>query len=167
MRPTPEQPPNPPVEIEVEVDARVDVPRDALALIVDALNEGLRQERWQQPASLYVLVTDDEGIRAINREQRGVDQPTDVLSFPAREAAGAPAFVLPPGHPIHLGDIVLSYERAVAQAEQYGHDVRREIAYLVVHGLLHLLGYDHETEEERRAMRAHEEAILAALGARR
>ena len=117
-----------------------------------------------------VLLTSDNGIHEINLEQRGVDAPTDVLSFPA--------FDLSPGELpdpdtdadpdtgcVPLGDMVVSMERVAAQAKEYGHSNRRELSYLVVHSVLHLLGYDHMDEGAQKAqMRAREEAILAELG---
>ena len=117
-----------------------------------------------------VLLTSDNGIQDINREQRGIDAPTDVLSFPM--------FDLTPGELpdpdtdadpetgcVPLGDMVISMERVAAQAKEYGHSNRRELSYLVVHSILHLLGYDHMDEGAQKArMREREEAILAELG---
>jgi len=96
----------------------------------------------------------------LNAEHRARDSATDVLSFPLYE----PWFVLPPGEPAHLGDVVVSYPRATAQAEEYGHSIEREVAYLVAHGVLHVLGYDHEEEHERLRMRQKEEEALRPLG---
>ncbi|MBC7105307.1 MAG: rRNA maturation RNase YbeY, partial [Firmicutes bacterium] len=100
------------------------------------------------------------GIRRLNREFRGVDEPTDVLSFPMHErdpgAANGEAQLL-------LGDVVISLERAYRQALAYGHSLHREVAYLTVHGLLHLLGYDHDSPDSRQSMRAREEEVLAKL----
>ena len=96
---------------------------------------------------------------------RGVDAPTDVLSFGDDDADDGPAFVRPPGTPRYLGDLAISYERAVAQAAEYGHSRERELAYLAVHGVLHLLGYDHERgPEDAAAMRAREEAVMIQIG---
>ena len=117
-----------------------------------------------------MLFTDDEGIHQINLEQREIDRPTDVLSFPmfnyvpgqppVDDSDADPATDLTP-----LGDMVISLERAKAQAEEYGHPVERELSYLAVHSVLHLLGYDHMDEGPQKAqMRAREEAILGALG---
>lgn len=113
--------------------------------------------------AMSLHLVDDETIRRLNQGQRGIDAPTDVLSFPLRDEAGL-RFVLPPDEPVHLGDVVVSHTRAEAQAAEYGHPLRRELAYLAAHGVLHLLGYDHEQEEERRLMRAREEAVLGELG---
>lgn len=107
---------------------------------------------------LTILITGDEQIQELNKRYRGVNAPTDVLSFSvvgAREA-----FVTPPEASPYLGDIVVSYPRAVEQAQEYGHSVEEEMDLLAVHGLLHLLGYDHETEAKRRAMWAKQEHIL-------
>jgi len=113
--------------------------------------------------------TDDEGIRELNRRFRGVDAPTDVLSFPMREAGEQGPEALPAGEAAFeeeepLGDIVISLPRALAQAEEYGHSAEREIGFLFVHGLLHLLGYDHDTEEREREMFSRQEAVLAKAG---
>ena len=119
------------------------------------------------------LVLDAE-IARLNARHRGIDRATDVLSFPldvpptvaglAGDRLGGRAFVAPPGEPRELGDIVISYPRVLAQAAEYGHSVERELGYLVAHGLLHILGHDHEEAEERAVMRAREEAALAAVG---
>ena len=111
----------------------------------------------------YVLslhLVSEATIQSLNAEHRHKDAATDVLSFPLYE----PGFVLPPGEPAHLGDVVVSYPRAVGQAAEYGHSVEREVAYLVAHGVLHVLGYDHEEESERLRMRQKEEEALRPLG---
>ena len=114
------------------------------------------------PVVLTLILVDDDEIREINRRHRQIDRPTDVLSFPLID--GTDGFALPPGAPRELGDVVVSYPRAVAQAEEYGHSVERELAYLVVHGVLHILGHDHEIPAEQAVMRAREEAALGAVG---
>lgn len=140
------------------------------ALLERTVAAVLEAEGVATPCEVDVLITDDEGIHQINLEQRGIDRPTDVLSFPmfnyrpgqppADGADADPATGLTP-----LGDMVISLERARAQAEEYGHPVERELCYLAVHSVLHLLGYDHMDEgEEKAQMRAREEAILGKLG---
>lgn len=125
----------------------------------------LRAEGISGAVAVDLSVVDDEEIEGLNARYRGVAAPTDVLSFPLRESAGeAGGFVEPPDGVLRLGDIVISLPRAMAQAEEYGHSLARECCYLLVHGLLHLLGYDHNTEPERQRMRAKEEAALAAVG---
>ena len=108
-----------------------------------------------------VTYTDNEGIHELNREYRSVDRPTDVLSFPMYEGGE----IQNAEGDIALGDIVLSLERALEQANEYGHSFERELAFLAVHSTLHLLGYDHErSEEEDREQRRRQEEILASIG---
>jgi probable rRNA maturation factor len=113
-------------------------------------------------AEVSVVVSDDGTIRDLNARYRGEDAPTDVLSFALSERAED--FVLPPDGVLRLGEVVVSLPTARRQARASGHGVREEIAWLVVHGLLHLLGYDHQEEEEERVMRSREAALLAAPG---
>lgn len=145
----------------------------AVALIRKAIRTALLCEGVTVPCEIDVLLTDDAGIHEINLDMRGVDAPTDVLSFPA--------FSYMPGEPpiddadadpmtglTPLGDMAISLERVKAQAAEYGHSERRELAYLVVHSVLHLLGYDHLDEgEQKKLMRSREEAIMSALGLKR
>jgi probable rRNA maturation factor len=112
--------------------------------------------------AVSVICVDDERIHELNREHRGIDRPTDVLSFSQLE--GEEMAGLPEGEPLPVGDIVISVERVAAQAEEYGHSFERELGFLVGHGMLHLLGYDHQTPEEEAAMMAKTEEILAELG---
>ena len=142
------------------------------ALIRKAIRTALAAEGAAVPCEVDVRLTDDSGIREINLEMREVDRPTDVLSFPAFDLTPG---VLPgeedadPGTGlVPLGDMVLSMERVQVQAREYGHSNRRELAYLVVHSVLHLLGYDHLDEgPEKARMRAREEEIMARLGLER
>lgn len=129
----------------------------------------LRGEGVSGPVVLTITLVDDEEIRQINQQHRGIDKATDVLSFPLIDADEADsddsgAFTLPPGVPRELGDVIVSYPRAVAQAEEYGHAVERELAYLIVHGVLHIMGHDHEEPDEQAIMRAREEAALLVAG---
>ena len=133
------------------------------ALIERAVECTLQMEQVVGPVEVGILITDDAGLRRLNQAYRSVDAPTDVLSF--AEADDDSAFVRPPDAPHYLGDIAISWERVVAQAAEYGHSRERELAFLVVHGMLHLLGYDHERSPADEAnMRAREEEILHALG---
>lgn len=159
------------VEVDVQVDDRFADQAD-VALIEQAVAAVLSAEGIDELIEVSVLVTDDAGLHGLNRDYRGVDEPTDVLSFAAEEQAPDdaqhPAFVRPPAAPRYLGDIAISYERVVAQASEYGHSPERELAYLTAHGVLHLLGYDHERgPEDAAAMRAREEAAMERLGLRR
>lgn len=129
--------------------------------------------------SVGLVLTDDAGIQKLNKEYRGLDRPTDVLSFAltegrletgvaAREVLGIRASGRPETPPgANLGDVVISTERAAEQATAYGHSYEREIVFLTVHGVLHLLGLDHETEGQRARMEKYQRQILGALGTRR
>ena len=158
--------------IIITSDISETVNKSTAALIRKVIRTGLAAEGMTLPCEVDVLLTNDEGIHAVNLDMRGVDRPTDVLSFPE--------FDLTPGeHPdaedadpgtglIPLGDMVISMERVAAQAEEYGHSRKRELAYLVIHSVLHLLGYDHLDEgPQKRKMREREEAILAQLDIQR
>ena len=158
--------------IPVTADVPGAASADNCALIRKVIRTALQLEGVTLPCEVDVLLTDDAGIHAINREMRGVDRPTDVLSFPE--------FEFLPGNPpteadaelcdvatglLPLGDMVLSMERVRAQAKEFGHSNRRELAYLVTHSVLHLLGYDHLDEGvQKKQMRAREDAVMEALG---
>ena len=135
-----------------------------------AISAALREEKVPDDCEVSVLLTDNEGIHELNRDYRGVDRPTDVLSFPANE--------LSPGEfdadlcerdpetgRVFLGDMAISLEKCEAQAEEFGHSFERELMYLTVHSTLHLLGYDHVDEAEmKRQMRGREDVIMSRLG---
>ena len=140
------------------------------AIIKKCINATLDAERISVPCEINVLITDDAGIQIVNRETRELDKPTDVLSFPM--------FQLTPGNPptdwvdyqdpdtglVPLGDMCISLERAVAQAQEFGHSTRREVGYLTIHSMLHLLGYDHLDEGPmKKPMRGREEQIAASI----
>ena len=139
-------------------------------IIKKCISETLHKEGVTADCEINVLVTTDQGIQEINRTTRNIDAPTDVLSFPM--------FELEPGNPpvcwddyvdpetglCPLGDMAISLERAIAQARSFGHSVTREIGYLTIHSVLHLLGYDHLDEgEQKRMMRQREEKIAAGV----
>lgn len=157
---------------EILFSSDVDLPAGVEEQIENAILAALDAEGVDVPCEIDVLVTDDAGIRQINRAMRDVDAPTDVLSFPmfeltpgdkpGREDADPDSGLAP------LGDMCISLERARAQGEEFGHGLHRELCYLAVHSVLHLLGYDHLDEgAEKARMRAREEAILGALGVTR
>ena len=140
------------------------------SIIKKCIHETLAAEGIGVPCEINVLVTDDAGIHIINKTSRDIDSPTDVLSFPM--------FQLEPGNPptdwvdyqdpatglVPLGDMCISLERAKAQAAEFGHSVRREVGYLTIHSMLHLLGYDHLDEGPMKAqMRGREEVIAASI----
>ena len=134
--------------------------------VIAVVNTVLKQEGFTPACEVSVLITDDQTIRALNAKHRGKDTATDVLSFPMLEFDEDGAIVSgDDGGELLLGDIVISLQRAYEQAEEYGHSPLREVGFLCAHSVLHLLGYDHETDEQsRRAMREKEEKALAALG---
>ncbi len=124
----------------------------------------LAYEGYEPECELSVTFTDDEGIQAVNKQYRNMDKATDVLFFPLTDFEGGDE---PPADEptVSLGDIVISLERARAQAEEFGHSLEREVAFLTVHSTLHLLGYDHELSEEDDAdMRRRQREILESMG---
>ena len=138
--------------------------------ITKCIEATLREEKILAPCEINVLVTNDAGIHAINKASRDIDRPTDVLSFPM--------FQLEPGNPpvdwteyldpetglCPLGDMCISLERAKAQAKEFGHSAKREVGYLTIHSMLHLLGYDHLDEGPmKKQMRGREETIAATI----
>jgi probable rRNA maturation factor len=134
-----------------------------------AVNKAVERTGGPQKAQVGLLIVGDEAIHEFNLEYRGVDRPTDVLSFPLMEPGEEPtqADIDPETGEVVLGDIVISLPAIERQAEEYGHSPAREAAFLAVHGTLHLLGYDHETDDERAEMRKLEEAVLEAIGLER
>ena len=164
--------PSPPPEHQILLESEVDLPEDTETLLHQVISAALEAEGVSLPCEINVLITDDQGIRQVNREQRGVDRPTDVLSFPMFDLRPGetpqPGDEDPESGLVPLGDMCLSLERAAAQAGEFGHSVERELSYLTVHSVLHLLGYDHMDEGPmKRQMRLHEEFILDKLGIRR
>ena len=140
------------------------------AIIRKCVEATLAAEGITVPCEINVLVTNDNGIRAINQGSRGIDKPTDVLSFPMFQLdAGNPPkewddYMDPETGLCPLGDMAISLERAIAQAKEFGHSTRREVGYLTIHSMLHLLGYDHLDEGPQKAqMRSREEAIAASI----
>ena len=130
----------------------------------------LKEEGVNFPCEINVLVTGNDGIQTINDAQRHVNQPTDVLSFPmfsltpGQLPEDVEAMVDPDTGLVPLGDMVISLDRAMSQAEEFGHGIKRELGYLVVHSVLHLLGYDHLDEGPmKQQMRRREEEIMARL----
>jgi probable rRNA maturation factor len=148
------------VEFDVEAGIKGSWDQSRLEQLVTAIVERELQA-GHYAVSLHIV--GDDAIHELNREHRGIDAPTDVLSFPLHDPNGM-RFVLPPDQAASLGDVVVSWPRVVRQAEEFGHSRERELGYLTAHGVLHLLGYDHEQELDRRRMRAREEEALGLLG---
>ena len=152
----------------VPLEARLNIP-----LIKRCIIDTLNSERVDLPCELSVLIIDDINIRKINRDYRGTDKATDVLSFPMQEfsppgwtATGVDATDQETGY-VMLGDIILSAERVIEQAYEYAQTKDRETAYLIVHSVLHLLGYDHADEaDDKKKMRSREKEIMRELSER-
>ena len=159
------------IDIEYETETAFGI--DYRAVIERVVPAVLDSEKCPYEAQVSILITDNDAIREINCEQRGIDAPTDVLSFPAAEYDTPADFEMVSGridcfHPetgeLLLGDIVLSVERVISQAEEYGHSRERELGFLVAHSMLHLIGYDHMEEEERAIMEQRQREILEGIG---
>ena len=155
---------------EILFDADVEVPEGLTGRMEEVISAALEAEGVELPCEINVLLTDDEGIHQVNLDMREVDRPTAVLSFPMFELEpGVPPrgeeYLDPATELCPLGDMCISLERAESQAAEFGHSLEREVCYLTVHSVLHLLGYDHLDEGPMKAqMRAREEAILGTLG---
>lgn len=154
------------------------VDEDLTKLIDEIIDYALKEEQVLIPYEVSVIYVDNESIKEINEETRGIDKATDVLSFPMLDYDDKSVFKdcyvgyefsqidLNEGNLV-LGDIVLSLERAKEQSEDFGHSFQREVCYLIIHSILHLLGYDHMEEDEKKVMRAREEEILSKFEIRR
>lgn len=150
--------------IRADEQNKIALPAETDRLIEAAITETLCMESFDCDCEVSLTFTDNEGIRAMNAEYRGKDAVTDVLSFPMFDPEEE-AFSVVEGEPVVLGDIVISLERAKAQAEEYGHSFEREVAFLCVHSVLHLLGYDHErSAQEDALMREKQRTVMHALG---
>ena len=160
------------VNIENEYPEKIEI--DYLHIIHDIVTAAADYVHCPYEVAVNVLVTDNEQIQIINREQRNIDQPTDVLSFPMIDFDEPEAFAVVEEHPedyfdadsgeLNLGDIVISYDKVLEQSKEYGHSPERELAFLTAHSMLHLSGYDHIDEEERKVMEAKQEELLESKG---
>lgn len=152
------------VKVNITVKQKsIKLPTGTRLLIRKACNATLKYEGFNENAEVDVSIVNDDMIKEMNREFRNIDSSTDVLSFPLGENGNYDKN--PETDAFMLGDIVISVDHALYQAELYGHSIEREIAFLTVHSMLHLLGYDHVNGGlEQRTMRDKEESILEALG---
>lgn len=145
-----------------------DVPSERVQWIVGAIEAALTYTGFSE-AWVDLMIVDDTTMQQLNREYRNIDRTTDVLSFPQlepeelQEMSRRPADSSTPDVPLLLGDVVLCWPRAVAQAREYGHSLQRELAFLAIHGTLHLLGYDHQTTEDEENMQQLTEEIIRTL----
>jgi len=149
------------------VQQKIELPQGYEKLIRGCIEEVCNREKLPENCEVGVTLMDDEGIRMLNRDYRGIDEPTDVLSFSVIERhEKEPDIFYRSGDegPVVLGDIIISVEMAVKQAEEYGHSLQRELGFLVVHGMLHLAGYDHLDEASEAEMCRKQREILHKLG---
>ncbi|MBP8968942.1 MAG: rRNA maturation RNase YbeY [Lachnospiraceae bacterium] len=163
------------MNIYIEKETDTDFAFDENALIKTVAERAFSSEGAPVgKACVNVLITDNEGIRQLNRDYRGIDSPTDVLSFPNLDFDRPSEFDIPADRKadytdpetgeLILGDIILNVDRIFSQAEEYGHSIKRETAFLVAHSCLHLCGYDHMTGPEEEEMISKQEGILNSLG---
>ncbi|MBO7335711.1 MAG: rRNA maturation RNase YbeY [Lachnospiraceae bacterium] len=160
-------------ESEVKLDLDFDVTSEAERTI----NACLDHVSCPYETEVNLLITDSDGIHLMNKENRGIDAPTDVLSFPLIDYETPATFDFtesdeielcnPDSGELMLGDIVINIDRVKSQAEEYGHSVKREFLFLICHSMLHLFGYDHEDDEEREKMEEMQKAILSGIGVNR
>lgn len=147
--------------IELQIEDRLTLNQETAeqvsAWIEEAARRALEDTRASVDADLSIVLTDDDHLHELNRQYRGIDAATDVLSFPSGD-------IDPDSHQAYLGDILISYPRALAQAEAGGHSLADEIRLLTVHGVLHLLGYDHMEEAEKMEMWRIQDSVLKKLG---
>lgn len=157
----PNPPQRPSVDLQIDEEYQSQTPTAMLLAVVEA---ALAREQAGN-VEVSIVVTGDELLRQLNLEYRGIDAPTDVLSFSAQDDLDEPGvtFVTAPEAEAYLGDIIISFPMAASQATTAGHSVANELCLLAVHGVLHLLGYDHATTEEEAAMWSVQDAVLADL----
>ncbi len=157
--------------VENEVNAQFDF--DITTVFEDVANQVLNTEDCPYETEVNLVITDNLGIREINKEFRNIDKETDVLSFPnisfetesdfSIVDEDEESFFNPDTGELLLGDIMISYEKVLEQAEAFGHSIKREFAFLIAHSMLHLCGYDHMTEQEAKRMEEKQESTLQAL----
>lgn len=143
------------------------VPADYIDLLQRLLEYAGEQEAISRETEMSVNFVDNREIQELNRNYRQKDSPTDVISFAMQEKGEGEIHIHGEEMPVILGDIVISVDRAKEQAEEYGHTLEREIAFLTIHGFLHLLGYDHQNEEEEKTMFGKQNKILSEFGIER
>jgi probable rRNA maturation factor len=150
------------MEINVLIEEGVEVETDP-EWLQKVVEKTLQAENAPPSVEISLVITGQERIRELNRQYRGKDQPTDVLSFSMseqKEDEEPAAFIGPPDGLLHLGEVIISYPQAVIQAQERNHSIKKEMAILTVHGVLHILGYDHEQPDKEPAMTAKEKSIL-------
>ena len=160
------------LNFEYETDITLNL--DYEDIITKVVNTSLDMEDCPYEVELNVILTDNNEIQQINREHRNIDSPTDVLSFPmvdydsasdfSKLEENADSYFHPESGELLLGDIIISVEKVMEQAEEFGHTIERELAFLTAHSMMHLFGYDHMEDEERQVMEERQENVLKELG---
>ncbi len=153
------------MEINILIEEGIEITTSS-SWLEKTVEASLVAEKAPPNSEISLVITGQERIRELNLEYRGQDKPTDVLSFSMaeqKEQEEPVNFIEPPDGMLHLGEVVISYPQAVIQAEENNHSINRELAVLIVHGVLHILGYDHEKPEMETAMTTREKEILAEL----
>jgi len=148
------------IYIDIEAPYRRRLTQKWLHEVIDAT---LAAQKINRPVELSLLVTGDEEVHRLNREYRGIDATTDVISFALSENTDGTKFITPPDRISRLGEVIISYPQAVSQARENRQTIKAELAWLVVHGLLHLLGYDHQDDASEAVMRKREDKILKEI----
>ena len=148
--------------IQIDKEFRKHLDREWLQRVV---KQSLTIQDFNSEVELSLVVTGDETVQKLNQQYRGIDKPTDVLSFALmeRRPGDDTSFIVPPDGVLHLGEVVISYPQAARQAEENGLRVEQELALLIVHGVLHLLGYEHDEPDREWEMRALEEKVLSEV----
>jgi probable rRNA maturation factor len=151
------------VEINILVEEALDISVDR-GWLESVARRVLAAENLGAKTEMGLVISTSERVQELNRDYRGKDEPTDVLAFSARDsAADFPPFIPPPDGVLHLGEVIISYPQALTQAEEHGHPLKKELSILLIHGLLHLLGYDHEKTDARRKMQTREKELLGLI----
>ncbi|MCX6013002.1 MAG: rRNA maturation RNase YbeY [Chloroflexi bacterium] len=146
------------MNIEINIQINENLPESiGNQWLQTVIKESLKFEK-KDSIELGLVITNDEQVHELNKTYRGIDDTTDVLSFALLE--GEETFIMPPDTLIHLGEVIISYPQTIKQAKEYNHTIEKELAGLIIHGVLHLLGYDHQTDEAEKQMKSHEDAIL-------
>ena len=145
------------IYIDIEAPYRRRLTQKWLHEVIDAT---LAAQKINRPVELSLLITGDKEVHRLNREYRGIDATTDVISFALSENTDGTKFITPPDRISRLGEVIISYPQAVSQARENRQTIKAELAWLVVHGLLHLLGYDHQDDKAEATMRKREDKIL-------
>jgi probable rRNA maturation factor len=148
------------MQIEIQNETSIELASDLEALIVKATDKVLEYEGFDIEGEVSILLVSDDRIRELNRSFRSKDEVTDVLSFPQYDSIKDEGLTEPF---VYLGDVVISLDQAIRQADEFGHSLEREIVYLTVHSMLHLFGYDHMTDDDKKEMREKEKKVLSAL----